>query len=180
MYFSSITQSFLTWALRKEPKGLRLDCELSLIFLLSHSSSRARVRGEWRRRKPRKKKKTRNCDGIFDLAICRFSRLLDWHLTQYHLLLLVRDWDCLLLKSGELIGNSCFTDMVILKYNKHVRGRPFFSSLRPSLSSSLQSIWISSLFRSPRVVLRKKRMTPCGLNVFKRFNSLNHHTITLL
>ena len=144
------------------------------------------MRGEWRSReerglKPRKKKKTRNCDGIFDLAICRFSRLLDWHLTQYHLLLLVRDWDCLLLKSGELIGNTCFTDMVILKYNKHVRGRPFFSSLRPSLSSSLQSIWISSLFRSPRVVLRKKRMTPCGLNVLKRsLNSLNFHTITLL
>ena len=136
MYFSSITQSSLTWALRKEPKGLRLDCELSLIFLLSHSSLRARVRSEWwsreeRGRKPRKKKKTRNCDGIFDLAICRFSRLLDWHLTQYHLLLLVRDWDCLLLKSGELIGNSCFTDMVILKYNKHVRGRPFFPLSSP-------------------------------------------------
>ena len=116
--------------MRIEPKGLRLDCEQSLIFLLSHSSSRVRVNGEWRSReergrKPRTEKKKRNCDGFFDLAIC-FSRLLDWHLTQYHLLLPVRDWDCLLLKSGDLTRNSCFTEMVILKYNKHVHGLPFF------------------------------------------------------
>ena len=58
-----------------------LDRQLSLTFPLSHSRLRACVGGEWRSRKDKggspSKEKVRDCDGIFDVVIYCFSRLLN-------------------------------------------------------------------------------------------------------